>query len=122
VFAVLGLDRDFSRECNNFHVLMTAPKSLTSERLREIKERADYLALKNAALRSELLEREAVEKAGEAFIISVRALIETSSMSKEEKASVLGTLATWPITVKNAAKKQARQIQIKGAGGFDKED
>jgi len=99
----------------------TTFRSISTERLREIKERADYLALKNAALRGELLERDAILRAGEAFVISVRSLIETSSMTKEEKNSLLETLSTWPITVSDAAKKQARQIHIK-RGAEEKED
>ena len=90
----------------------TTFRSISTERLREIKERADYLALKNAALRGELLEREAITKAGEAFVVSIRSLIETSSMPKEEKNSLLETLATWPITVNDAVKRQKRQIHI----------
>ena len=90
----------------------TTFRSISTERLREIKERADYLALKNAALRGELLERDAILRAGEAFVVSIRSLIETSSMTKDEKNSLLETLSTWPITVNDAAKRQKRQIHI----------
>jgi hypothetical protein len=90
------------------------PEDLASARLREVQERADNLMLKNAVLRGELLERTEMIKAGEAFMISLKALIETfSSLSKAEKETLLEQMASWPVVVKNAAERQARQIRVR---------
>lgn len=87
---------------------------LATARLREVKERADNLMLKNAVLRGELLERSEMTKAGEAFMISIKALVETfSSLSRTEKESLLEAMAGWPVVVKNVAERQAKQIRLK---------
>jgi hypothetical protein len=86
---------------------------IQSERLREVKERADNLMLKNGALRGELLEREVITKAGEEMLIAARALIETSSMPRNEKNDFLENLASWPVAVRDVAKRQTRQIHIR---------
>ena len=100
----------------------TTFRSISTERLREIKERADYLALKNAALRGELLEREAITKAGEEMLIAAKSLVETSSMSRNEKQDFLENLASWPVVVKDVAKRQTRQIHIRSEGGKENDE
>ena len=86
---------------------------LPAERLREVRGKADNWELKNGALRGELLSREAITKAGEAFVIAARSLIETSSMTKDERNSLLESLATWPIVVRETAKRQTSQLHLR---------
>jgi hypothetical protein len=94
---------------------------LSAERLREVRERADNLMLKNAVLRGELLERIEMTKAGEAFMISVKALIETWPVPRKEKDAFLGTLASWPVVVRGVAERQRKQVRLEPAGNGDGE-
>jgi hypothetical protein len=87
---------------------------ISAERLREVRERADNLSLKNRALRGELLERTELEHAGAQFMIAVKARIETSSMPKTERQALLSDLAAWPVTVvAETAQRQSRQLRLR---------
>src|SRR5438876_3203883 len=57
--------------------------SLQGERLRELRERADNLALKNASLRGEMLDRAELIKALEGIFLAVNQLIAAASLPKE---------------------------------------
>ena len=108
-----------TRTYSTRQIIVALYGDIAAERLREVKERADNLMLKNGALRGELLDRETITKTGEAYIISIRSLIETASMPRNEKDSLLESLASWPIAVKDAAKRQTRQIHLRRETGED---
>jgi hypothetical protein len=86
---------------------------LQGERLRELKARADNWELRNGALKGELLERTEITRSGEAFFISVKAFVESSSMTRDEKNDFLESLSTWPIMVTEAARRQTRQLRLR---------
>jgi hypothetical protein len=88
--------------------------NIAGERLREIKERADNMALKNASLRGELLDRSELAKALEPIFLSIRQIISSdTSVPKERRDDLLNTIATFPLAVANVAVKQRKQLRAK---------
>jgi hypothetical protein len=88
--------------------------SIQGERLREVREKADNLALRNASLRGELLDRAELAKALEPIFLAVRQIISSdSSISKEVRDDLLNTIATFPLAVANVAIKQRKQLRAK---------
>jgi hypothetical protein len=83
-----------------------------AERLRETRGRADNWALRNAALRAELLSREGVRAAGEALCKALGSVIERSALGREEKRAVVEMLGSWSAMVKAVAERQTRQIHL----------
>jgi hypothetical protein len=105
---------DLEDKCYSTEQIITAVfGSIQGERLREVREKADNLALKNASLRGELLDRMELAKALEPIFLAVRQIISASSLSKEMRDDLLNTIATFPLSVANVAVKQRKQLRAK---------
>jgi len=70
-----------------------AAVTLNSERLRKLKEEADRIALENARLRDELVDKGDFLKRLEPIYTAVREKIMNCSMSDHQKDSLLGELS-----------------------------
>lgn len=95
--------------------------SIQGERLREIKERADNMALKNASFRGEMLDRGELTRALEGIFLAVNQILSAASLPKELRDDLLSTIATWPVAVANVAVKQRKALRSK-EDGLDDED
>ena len=96
--------------------------SIQGERLREVKERADNLSLKNASLRGDLLDRQELAKALEPIFLAVKQLVAASALPKEVRDDLLSTIATYPLTVAHVAAKQRKQLSTKDDDGEEEGD
>jgi hypothetical protein len=86
------------------------PQDSRSLRDREIKERGDNWALKNAILRGELLNRSDVMAALEPLFSAIAQIINASALSKKDKDDLLSNIATYPIVVEQVAIKQSALV------------
>jgi phage terminase Nu1 subunit (DNA packaging protein) len=81
---------------------------LHSEKVRETRERADALGLKNAAARSELLPRASLEAAFLAIAAAIAQTIQGSGLSKASQADVMRSISAIPIVIRDVAASQSR--------------
>jgi hypothetical protein len=110
--ATAGEKPDRSGTYSTPQIVRALYRGLAAEKLRETRGKADNWALKNAALRGELLSREGVLAAGEALFAALGPAIERSALGREEKRALLETLGSWPAMVKAVAERQTRQIHL----------
>jgi len=85
---------------------------IASERLRKTREEADHMALKNAVLRCELLPKALITQAMENIFVTIRQLIEASSMSTIEKKDLMDAIFNWPVAVRNVEQKVTKEIKF----------
>jgi phage terminase Nu1 subunit (DNA packaging protein) len=87
VVTLRGLFKYFREDRNK------ATMTLTGERLRKLKEEADRIALENATLRGELVDKADFLKRLEPIYTAIRQKIMNCSMSDHQKDSLLGELS-----------------------------
>jgi phage terminase Nu1 subunit (DNA packaging protein) len=122
----VGESADRKDHCYSTEQITTAIYgSIAGERLRETKERADNLALKNAFLRGDLLDKAELTKRLEPAFLAIRQIITASPLPKEQRDDLLSSIATIPIVVAEVAVKQHKQTpdaEEKGEEGDVAED
>jgi hypothetical protein len=75
------------------------------------KERGEYLALKNQAMRGELLNRTDIENGLKALHQACAQIIKGSSLSKKDQNDILANLAEQPSVLENVARKQKSRFK-----------
>jgi hypothetical protein len=92
------------------------------ERQRETRERADNWAIRNGALRGELLEKNALNHGLSAVFTAITEIIRTAPMPAQTRNDVMETLGRIPIIVRDVATRQRRQIHLQPDDGPNGEE
>jgi hypothetical protein len=100
-----------------FQIIKAVFGDIHGERLRETKEKADNWALKNAVMRGELLDRNAILRGMEHIVTAVARLIDSSSLTKQEKVDLRNSMANWPVIVRGVAEQQSHEAVAPGKNG-----
>ena len=92
---------------------------LHSQRVREVAERADAWALKNAVMRGEYINRLELEQMFAGIAASIKTVIRSSTLTREEQDDVLRSMSGIKVRVAGIAAAQRRGINGDGRDNGD---